>query len=175
MPHIHSEAGGHDTTVSAFVFRTDFDQPKLLLHWHRKLNTWLQFGGHVERTENPWQAITHELAEESGYRLPELQLLQPRQRMKKLAGAILHPQPICMMTHEFPGIDHYHSDTAYAFVATADPAGSVQVGESERLQLFTRQELVDLPVDEIIENVREIALFVFDEILDDCDRLPASS
>src|SRR5207248_8835435 len=44
----------------------------LLLHHHRRLNRWLQMGGHVERDERPEQAALREGAEESGLRDLEL-------------------------------------------------------------------------------------------------------
>lgn len=174
MAHIHTEPGGHDATVSAFVFRTDFDQPKLLLHWHKKLNKWLQFGGHVERTENPWQAMTHELAEESGYEMSELKILQPTQRLRRLSGAVLHPQPACSNTHEFPKLNHFHSDLSYGFVAHGQSSGEVDEGESHALRLFTRRELIGLSDIEIVEDVREIALFIFDECLPSWEQVDCS-
>src|SRR3954465_16018556 len=94
MPHIHTEPGQHDHTVSAYIFRTDFSEPKVMLHLHKKHGTYMQFGGHIELNENPWQAITHELREEAGYELDELFILQPHQRLMHLSrGAIAHLQP----------------------------------------------------------------------------------
>lgn len=69
MPHIHTEPGQHDLTVSAYIVRMDLPEPAIILHKHRKLNKWLQFGGHVEPHENPWQAVQREIREESGYEL----------------------------------------------------------------------------------------------------------
>ncbi|HEV2722418.1 MAG TPA: NUDIX hydrolase [Thermoanaerobaculia bacterium] len=40
----------------------------LLLHHHRRLNRWLQMGGHVERDEHPAAAALREGSEESGLR-----------------------------------------------------------------------------------------------------------
>ena len=31
MPHIHTEPGQHDHTASAYIFRTDFSEPKVML------------------------------------------------------------------------------------------------------------------------------------------------
>jgi 8-oxo-dGTP pyrophosphatase MutT (NUDIX family) len=44
----------------------------LLLHHHRRLNRWLQMGGHVEADERPADAALREGAEESGLRDLEL-------------------------------------------------------------------------------------------------------
>jgi len=46
---------------------TEGAEPRIILHKHRKLNKLLQFGGHVELDETPWQAVLREIAEESGY------------------------------------------------------------------------------------------------------------
>jgi len=63
MAHIHTQPGQHDHTASAYIVRTDFDEPKIMLHLHRKIGKYLQFGGHVELHETPWQAVVHELRE----------------------------------------------------------------------------------------------------------------
>lgn len=71
MPHIHTKPGQYDHTVTAYIVRTDGDDPKVLLHMHRKLGMLLPPGGHVELDETPWAAMAHELTEESGYTLDE--------------------------------------------------------------------------------------------------------
>ncbi|HEX6160523.1 MAG TPA: NUDIX domain-containing protein, partial [Thermoanaerobaculia bacterium] len=55
-------APGHFT---ASVYIID-DGGRLLLHHHRRLNLWLQMGGHVEPEEHPHTAALREGAEESG-------------------------------------------------------------------------------------------------------------
>lgn len=82
MAHIHTNPGEHDLTASAFIVRDDFEEPRLLLHMHKKLHILLQPGGHVELNENPWQAIEHELREETGYTFDELEVLQPKDRLR---------------------------------------------------------------------------------------------
>jgi 8-oxo-dGTP pyrophosphatase MutT (NUDIX family) len=165
MGHIHEEFGQVDHTASAFIVRTDFEEPKIMLHTHKKLNAYLQFGGHVELEENPWQAIAHEMMEESGYDLNDVKILQPKGRIMRLSGAVLHPQPVCTFTHEFfpnePG-RHRHSDITWAFVADGPPLHQIGEGESQRITLYSRQELDRIPDNEIFENVREIARYVLD-------------
>lgn len=43
-------------------------EARILLHHHRRLNRWLQMGGHVEGDESPHLAALREGAEESGLR-----------------------------------------------------------------------------------------------------------
>ena len=175
MPHIHNNPGEHDATASAFIVRTDLGQPAIMLHRHKKLGKLLQFGGHVELDENPLQAIAHELLEESGYTLDQLLLLQPKQRIMHLTGSTLHPTPACFSTHNFPGLDHYHTDTSFAFVAQEPPKHAVGTGESKDIMTYTASQLETLSEKEIILNVKEIALFVLRQCFVDWERVPATS
>jgi 8-oxo-dGTP pyrophosphatase MutT (NUDIX family) len=165
MPHIHTKPGQHDHTASTFLFRTDFDEPKIMLHFHKKLKSYMQFGGHIELHESPWQAVIHELKEESGYDIDQVRILQPKKRLEKISGAAVHPQPVIHTTHPI-GDDHFHTDSAYAVITDEEPHGLPDEGESTDIKLFTRLELVNLPDDKILENVREIALYIFDNCLD---------
>jgi 8-oxo-dGTP pyrophosphatase MutT (NUDIX family) len=76
MAHIHTEPNQHDFTASAFIVRDDMDEPRVLLHMHRKLGRLLQPGGHIELHEHPWDSIAHELQEETGYMLADVEVLQ---------------------------------------------------------------------------------------------------
>jgi 8-oxo-dGTP pyrophosphatase MutT (NUDIX family) len=175
MPHIHVNPGEHDATASAFIVRTDLGEPAIMLHKHKKLATLLQFGGHIEITENPLQAIAHELLEESGYNLDQLFLLQPKQRIAQLSGVVLHPMPVCSFTHKFPGLDHYHTDTTYAFVAHEPPKHNIGAGESEDVRTFTASQLEALSASEIMPNIKQIALHVLSEFYIDWEQVPATS
>jgi 8-oxo-dGTP pyrophosphatase MutT (NUDIX family) len=54
---------GH-ITASAYIY--DRATRQLLLHHHRRLDRWLQMGGHVEEGESPREAALREAREESG-------------------------------------------------------------------------------------------------------------
>lgn len=172
MPHIHTEPGQHDHTAGGYIVRLDFDEPKLILHRHLKLGTLLHFGGHIELNETPWQAVLHELREESGYAPEQLQVLQPTERVKDLIGVDQHPIPVAHITHELsPG--HYHTDIQYAFVASGPPRHQPDDRESIDIMLLTRQELIELQDEKLPENIRQTGLFIFDTCLSNWDRLPA--
>lgn len=171
MAHIHTQPGQHDATTSAFIVRADGPEPAVLLHLHKKLGTYMQFGGHIELNETPWQAIVHEVKEESGYDMSQLKLLQPKQRLMHLSGADLHPYPVCINTHSFPDLNHFHSDIGYAFVVDGPPSVQVSGDESKTFMRITRDELVALPKELIIDNVREIGLFVLDVCLRDWQQI----
>ncbi len=164
MAHIHTKPGQYDHTASAFIIRTDTPEPMLLLHKHRVLGKYLQIGGHVELDETPWQAVAHELEEESGYKLSQLKILQPKDRIRSISDAVLHPYPACNNTHIFSE-GHFHTDLEYAFITDEEPTGKIQPGESTLTRLFTRAELARLSNDETYANIREVGEFIFDVCL----------
>jgi len=176
MAHIHTNPGEHDHTASAFIVRTDMDEPRLLLHKHKKLGVLLQPGGHIELNENPWQAIQHEIIEETGYELSQLKILQPSIRMKALSGAILHPIPVSPNTHNFDSKgNHKHTDEGYAFIADGAPVGEPDEGESVDMRWLSLSELNDIDKNEIFDNVREVGAFILSIILNEWEAVELST
>ncbi|PZC45999.1 MAG: 8-oxo-dGTP pyrophosphatase MutT, NUDIX family [Chloroflexi bacterium] len=49
-------------TATGFVVNNN----SLLLHWHSKVKAWLPPGGHIERNEDPTEALLREVLEETG-------------------------------------------------------------------------------------------------------------
>ena len=49
-------------TATGFVVHNG----RTLLHWHRKNQRWLPFGGHLEANEDPVQCVLREVEEETG-------------------------------------------------------------------------------------------------------------
>ncbi len=161
MPHIHTGPGEYENSASAYIVRLDHDEPKLILHKHKKLGKYMQFGGHIETKENLWEAVTHELREESGYDVSQLTILQPKQRLRSAPGAQLHPVPIYQLSAPFTE-DHFHTDTAYAFVAREDPLQPANEGESGNFIEVTCDELRSLSPEKTLESVRTPGLFVLE-------------
>ena len=62
MPHIHTEPGQADFTVSVYVVCEN----KVLYRFHDKVHKWLVPGGHVELDEVPEQSALREVYEEVG-------------------------------------------------------------------------------------------------------------
>jgi len=129
----------------------------------------MPFGGHVELIENHWQAIAHELEEECGYQLNQLQVLQPKHRLKQVSNATMHPMPIAFNTYDDVATKedgkHFHTDISYGFITNQTPNLKLPEGESEDIRCFTKQELLNIPDNEILKNAREVCLFMFNEIL----------
>ena len=166
MSHIHTEPGEHDHTASALVMRMDGDEPRLLLHMHKKLGRYLQFGGHIETTETPWDAVKHELLEESGYEMSQIKVLQPKKRIKAKPGpdSKFHPMPLYHNTHVFNDT-HWHTDVAYAFVTSEEPNQPLGEAESDEMILLSRDQLEALPAEQTSEAIKAAGLFFFDVCL----------
>jgi 8-oxo-dGTP diphosphatase len=172
MAHIHTNVGEHDLTASAFIVRDDLGEPQILLHMHKKLNVLLQPGGHVELTENPWEAVEHEVREEAGYTFDELEVFQPKDRMHSLTGTKLHPAPLNINTHNFDSDGaHRHTDISFALLAHSAPSLLPVDGESKDVRWVTIEQLQLLSSSEIFEDVREICTFVLTTVFKDWERV----
>jgi 8-oxo-dGTP diphosphatase len=174
MPHIHSLPGQYDHTVTLYIVRVDTVEPKVLLHMHRSLHRLLPFGGHVELHETPWQAAARELSEESGYLVDDLLIMQPKNRISTLYDVAVHPYPVVVQSHDM-GIDHFHTDLAYAFIAQSDPSGEIAVGESSDIRWLTALEVEMLEEPDIFLNTKEVCRYITDICLVEWTRVPASS
>lgn len=171
MPHIHTNPGEHDHTVCIYVVRTDTPEPLCLLHMHRKLGKLLPAGGHIETHETPWQTVAHELEEETGYELSKLRILQPAARINSLSECVVHPLPVVVQTHSYPILNHHHTDSSYALVASGPPLKPPSQDESQDIRWLSRNDLALLSPDEIYENNREVYLFILDHCLSEWEQI----
>jgi len=162
MAHIHTEHNQHDFTVSAFIVH--LNKEAILLHRHKKLGILIQPGGHVELNEHPWETMTHELEEETGYELSQLDVLQARAPIPGLVEEV-HPVPVALRTHDFPGENpiHFHTDMAFGFVTSEEPNGVPGEDESQELYWLTADEIRAIPEGQIPPDARTIALHLLAE------------
>lgn len=174
MSHIHTDDNQHDLTVTAYIVRTDTPEPMALLHMHKKLGVLLPVGGHVELSETPWQAIAHELAEESGYELSQLRILQPKSRIKSMSKTVHHPSPLSMNTHSIPK-SHFHTDIEYAFTAKSEPVLDIAEGESMDIRWLSQEELNSIATAEIFDSTKEVYNFIFDEAINEWEAVETDS
>lgn len=120
-------------TGSALVVNADGSQA--LLHHHRKLDRWLQFGGHCDGDEDVLRVARREALEESG--IADLIVASAR--------------PFDLDIHEIPARGdeptHWHYDIRYVLIA---PEGAVSgaSAESNELRWFTADEMEKLPLDD---------------------------
>lgn len=113
-------------TCSAFVFSP---QSACLALFHKKLQRWLQPGGHVEvQDPSPLAAALREAQEESA-----LQDLVP-----------IYPFPIDLDIHKIPARptepEHFHFDLRYAFF-TQEPHKALLSAESTGLTWLSQEAL----------------------------------
>ena len=103
-------------TGSVFVFSAETG--RVLLHHHRRLDRWLQMGGHDEGEADPAATALREGREESG--LPDLVLLSPG-----ILDLDVHPIP---PARGEPA--HAHFDVRYAAVTRSAALARADEGES---------------------------------------------
>lgn len=133
-------APGHFT---ASVYIID-DAGRLLLHHHRRLNLWLQMGGHLENGEHPEAAALREGIEESG-----------------LADLELAPGIFDLDIHRIPAgrgePDHDHFDVRYLARTRHPEAITIDRGESNDLAWVTLSEAAErMPGVESHRVIRKI-------------------
>jgi 8-oxo-dGTP pyrophosphatase MutT (NUDIX family) len=113
-------------TGSAFVVSAN--RRRGLLHHHRKLDRWLQFGGHCDGEENVLAVAQREAYEESG--------------ITGLAVASAHPFDLDI--HEIPAFKgepaHLHYDIRYILIAPEN-AEIHMSSESKELRWFSPGEV----------------------------------
>jgi 8-oxo-dGTP pyrophosphatase MutT (NUDIX family) len=125
-------------TGSAFIVNADGSQ--MLLHHHRKLDRWLQFGGHCDGDENVLRVAQREALEECG--IADLIVASAR--------------PFDLDLHEIPAHrdepTHWHYDVRYILIA---PEGAVHniSAESKELRWFSADEMDTLPLDAGLRRV----------------------
>lgn len=97
----------------------------VVLHLHKRLQRWLQPGGHIDAGEMPWEGARREAAEETGLAV-EFPPAGPR-----LVHVDVHPGPR----------GHTHLDLRYVIIgADADPAPPP--GESQHVRWFSWDDAV---------------------------------
>lgn len=119
-------------TGSALVVSPDGS--RALLHHHRKLDRWLQFGGHCDGEEDILQVARREAEEESG-----------------IAGLITtSARPFDLDIHPIPAHGsepaHFHYDIRYVLIAP-EGAEAVLSDESHELRWFTPEGMQALELD----------------------------
>lgn len=176
MPHIHTEPGQHDHTVTAYILRDDALEPKTLLHMHKRLGRLLPIGGHIELNETPWAALIRELGEESGYNQGEVDVMQPELRIPSQKGIVVHPQPMYQNTHSIPGgAPHFHSDSSYLLLAHGSPSGAIAEGESSDLRWLSVSQIRELSPDLIDPEIKEVCILALQKYLTAWRPVPAAN
>lgn len=135
---------GH-LTGSAWIL--DQERKHALLTHHRKLDLWVQLGGHVEEDADMLSAAWREAREESG--LPDVHPM-----MEKIFDVDVHRIPARKDEPE-----HFHYDIRYIF--SADRGSDLTISpESKTLAWVSLEKIPELTQEEsILRMIRKSSLF----------------
>lgn len=131
-------------TASVWIISKTFPKKILLIH-HKKLEKWLQPGGHIERFENPLEAAIREVKEETGLDISFL-----RQEVKVVnSDESMLPLPGFLMEHVVPSTAgkpaHFHIDISY-IVELSEQSLKPQLDEVYEIGWFSKQVALQLPI-----------------------------
>lgn len=143
--------GEKQFTASALITTKSHPKKILLLH-HKKAGTWLQPGGHIERTENPVEGLIREVSEETG-----LDIHSCFPKGKRTKEALTLPLPRFILQEEIPEHGthafHYHIDLLYHIEVEQEMSVRILEKEAHSIGWFTLSEALMLP---LFDNTREI-------------------
>ena len=138
-----SLAVGH-ITASAFVF--DMVRNKILLIHHKKLNKWLQPGGHCDGDSDTLAVAIKEVFEETGLKIEKAD--------QKIFDLDIHVIP------ELKGIgEHEHFDIRYLFNADSS-LPLLQNHETNQLKWINLNELSDYTSEESLHRMKNKLILV---------------
>ncbi len=128
---------GHLTASAVIV---DMTSHKMLLHFHKRLNRWLQVGGHADYETDFSRVALREAQEETG--LPDLAFYPSDNPIV----------PIDYDAHTFPQRkdipEHFHLDFRYVLTTHKPDDVSPEDGESVEFKWLTFEEALSLISDE---------------------------
>lgn len=123
----------------------------VLLGYHRKLQMWLQFGGHGEDGEcDPEEVALREAREESG--------------ITGLRRFPRSPAPYDLDVHRIPAFadtgSHLHLDIRFLALAPQGAVTRPQVEEQEKVRWFTWEEAACLEIDDSLRRMLHKAVAI---------------
>ena len=136
----------YNKSITATVYIINSN--RVLLHMHKKYNTWFPVGGHVETDEFPHQAAIREAKEEAGL---DIQLIKTEfapyintARVERI------PSPFCIYRENGKDDDDFFD---FIYVATSDTdIPSPNEGESKVFKWFSLEELLEYDIKPHIKN-----------------------
>lgn len=125
-----------DRTMTSTVYIVN--DKKVLLHLHKKYNTWFAVGGHIKADELPHQAAVREVFEETG---AVITLEKTEHTTADLVNVEQLPLPF-MLCREGIGSDEEFMDFVFVSRTRIDKINP-QKDESRQFKWFTKAELLE--------------------------------
>ena len=137
-----------DLVATGYIFNND----KLLLIHHKKLNLWLPAGGHIEKDETPDDALKREIKEETGLKIEIVSKdsISTAGNTKKILAIPFH-----VSVHSVGDHDH----CSFYYVCKALNPEDLQI--NEELKGFKWVSKSELQNDSILIDVKNQALKAF--------------
>ena len=133
-PLLRAPFDEHSDTTHVTASAIVVGDPGVVLHLHKRLNMWLQPGGHIDAGESVDQAALREAREETG-----LQLRHFTNEINNL------PRFIHLDVHPGPR-GHTHLDVRYLLVADNETFAPAE-GESKEVKWFAWDQVLDTAED----------------------------
>lgn len=146
-------------TATCFVFGKD----GVMFIKHRKLNTWLPPGGHVEANETPIEALHREVLEETGLRIELIDTYNLNHTERYIkddhAEELIRPMTILLENVNSSNEPHRHFDLIYlAKLSNSNPSKAFEQHDT----IWVRESEID-GLD-MFDNVKELTYKVFEII-----------
>lgn len=152
-----NELVGHFTSSALIV---NEDLTKILLTHHKKLDLWLQMGGHVDGSRNFLDTAIREAEEESG--LKTFTPLDPYALLEGPSTELICPIDIDI--HQIPEYkdqkEHYHFDFRY-LLQTSSETPLILSDESHEIAWVEWEDVYDLSRDQSLLTLIEKAFYIF--------------
>ena len=155
MAHVHDK---YDFTVSFFLIHPS--KSKIALHFHKKLNLWNNFGGHIELDEDPLECLHKEMLEETGFAPNDYEIIETHDSPKGVGVKEL-PNPFGMNLWKYADQNHWHIDLPFILKCKKD-SFSPQAGESIEIEWFSLEKIRKYnSQNKIDEGVLKICEWIF--------------
>ena len=143
-------------------FITNLDKTKVLMVFHKKLQTWVIPGGHLESNEYPADGACREILEETGVQasIIDSSVFKSVDTLKESAIAT----PYAMLAEMIPAKgdkeSHIHMDFIFIGVANDKAPLAKQEAEVENVKWMTLDEVLKC---QTFDTVKKIAQEILDE------------
>ncbi|MBI2019330.1 NUDIX domain-containing protein [Candidatus Daviesbacteria bacterium] len=137
-------------TATAYIAAKINGEFRVLLHRHKKLNLWLGIGGHIEKDENPVEAVIREIKEETC-----LEVALIGDKLFKVDDVEELIRPVALLEEHLPPYKsepaHYHIDLIY-FAICKNPQ---KIKMAEEFNWFSKKDLQKLKLEKEVRYLIE--------------------